>query len=269
MSTASERVKDAWSADDYDVVARQYLPMAADLVAAAGVDATDDVLDVACGTGNVAITAARRGASVTGLDVTPSMLARARERAAAAASDDDFAEITWREGDATDLPFEDDVFDVTLSALGHMYAQPPEAATDELLRVTAPGGTVAFTAWTPSSLYPTIASYVAAALPESDRPDFDAPPFAWGDPGVVRSRLEDGVSDLAFETATVAYPAVTPAAFWAHQLEHSAVFQEFVSTVGDRASLRKQIVGAVEPFFDEGENVVELEYLRTVATVAE
>lgn len=262
---ASETIEDAWSAESYDVIGRHYLPMAARLVRAAGVDAEATVLDIGTGTGNVAITAARRGASVTGLDVTSSMLERARERAAVSGLDG----IEWREGSATDLPFETDAFDVTLSALGHMYAQPPSAATEDLLRVTEPGGTVAFTAWTPASVYPTVASYVAAALPEAARPDFSSPPFAWGDPSVVRDRLEKGVDALSFETRTVEYPAVTSAAFWEEQLEHSDVIGRFVADVDDRAALREQVVAGIEPFFDAEENVVELEYLETTATVTE
>jgi 2-polyprenyl-3-methyl-5-hydroxy-6-metoxy-1,4-benzoquinol methylase len=97
-----ERVTQVWSTGSYAGHARNYLSMAAGLVEESGVDADDQVLDVACGTGIVAVTAARRGAQVTGLDITPAMLEDARANADLAGVED----VRWREGDATDLPFE-------------------------------------------------------------------------------------------------------------------------------------------------------------------
>ncbi len=112
---------------------------AARLVSYAQVRAGQSVLDVACGTGVVALTAARAGATVRGLDLAPALLERARENAALAG-----VEIEFREGDAEALPCADASFDVVLSQFGHIFAPRPEVATAELLRVLKPGGTIAF-----------------------------------------------------------------------------------------------------------------------------
>src|SRR5262249_28656522 len=119
-------------------------PSAARLVAHAKVRAGQRVLDVACGTGVAAITAARLGAKVTGLDLTPQLLERARENSQIAKLD-----VDWHEGDAENLPFKDGEFDVVMSQFGHIFAPRPEVAIAEMLRVLKPGGTLAFATWPP------------------------------------------------------------------------------------------------------------------------
>lgn len=259
-----DRVTDAWSSGSYGELAPNYLPMAGHLVERAAVSSDDAVLDVGCGTGSVAITAARRGADVTGVDITPSMLAAARENAEAAG-----VAVDYREGDATDLPVESNAFDATLSSLGHMYGDPPERTTEELLRVTRPGGRIAFTSWTPTSLFPFMAGVVTTYLPPEAIPEFSEPPFMWGDSDVVRDRLGDRVDSLAFETDTVLYPALSPEQFWREMAAHSGVFAEFLDAVpdDDRAELREEMVETIRPYFDGRRNAVELEYLLTAATL--
>lgn len=117
---------------------------AARLVTHARLRAGMRVLDVACGTGVVAITAARLGARVTGLDLTPELLHVARENSKTAGVD-----IDWHEGDAEQLPFEAATFDAVLSQHGHMFAPRPDVAVSEMLRVLKPGGTIAFSTWPP------------------------------------------------------------------------------------------------------------------------
>lgn len=260
--SSKEQVKQVWTLGSYPDVGRNFLSMAAHLVGAAGVGSGDRVLDVACGTGNVAITAARRGARVAGLDITPAMLADARENAAVAGAED----IDWREGDATDLPFADDAFDATLSCVGHMFADPPEAAAEELLRVTRPGGRVAFTSWTPTSVVPAMAEVLRAYLPSD--PDGE-PPFEWGDPDAVRERLGDGVNGTSFETGTVHQPEMSPAHFWEGARTLSGMFIVALEAVDDEdlPALRDEMVGAVEPYFDDGRNAVAMEYRLTTARV--
>jgi SAM-dependent methyltransferase len=118
--------------------------VAARLVSHARVHAAQCILDVACGTGVVAVTAARIGARVTGLDLTSALLERARENSQIAG-----VEIDWREGDAEALPFQDGAFDVVMSQFGHIFAPRPEVAIGEMLRVLRPGGTIAFATWPP------------------------------------------------------------------------------------------------------------------------
>lgn len=260
-----ERAQRVWSQGSYDEQAPDYFSMAGELVEHAGVEAEDEVLDVGCGTGTVAITAARRGATVTGVDVAPPMLERARENAAIAGVED----VEWREGAATDLPVEDDAVDVTLSNLGHMYGDPPGAAARELLRVTRPGGRIGFTAWTPTALYPFMAGVVTTYLDPADHPEFTEPPFMWGDSDVVERRLGGGVDDLAFATATTTVPALSPAHWYRRTVDTAGVFAEFVAAVDedDRPALREELIEAIEGYFDDRRNAVELEYLRTTATV--
>jgi SAM-dependent methyltransferase len=253
---------DAWSNGSYEQIAPNYLSLAGHVVERTGVESGDAVLDVGCGTGSVAITAARRGADVVGVDVTPSMLDGARENAAVAGVD-----VDWREGDATDLPFEDDTFDATLSSLGHMYGDPPGTAARELVRVTRPGGSVGFTAWTPTSLYPFMAGVVATYLAPADLPDYSEPPFAWGDSDVVEDRLSGHVADLAVETETALYPALSPEHFRREVASTSGVFATFLDAVPDedRPALCEELVDTVRPYFDERRNAIELEYLLTTA----
>ena len=119
-------------------------PTAARLVKRAGIGAGQQILDVGCGTGVVSVTAARLGAKVTGLDLTPELLERARENSRIAG-----VEITWLEGDVENIPFADAAFDAVLSQFGHIFAPRPEMAIGEMLRVLKPGGTIAFSTWPP------------------------------------------------------------------------------------------------------------------------
>lgn len=261
--SSKDHVRRVWTIGSYPDIGQNFLSMAAHLVNAAGVDSNRHVLDVACGTGNVAITAARRGARVTGLDITPAMLEDARENAAIAGTEG----IDWREGDATELPFEDDSFDVTLSCVGHMFASPPDDAAAELLRVTRPGGRIAFTSWTPRSVVPAMARVLQEYLPPD--PDAPPPPFLWGDPDAVRERLGDGVSDLAFETGVVEQLALSPAHYWEGARTQSGLFIVALENVpeDDHPALRADAIDAIREYFDDGQNAVPMEYRLTSATV--
>ena len=257
--------KQVWVAGSYADIAPKYLSMGGHLVERTAVSAGDNVLDIGCGTGGVAITAARRDARVTGLDITPELLERARTNADRAA----VKGISWQEGTATDLPFAENAFDVTVSNLGHMYGDPPDTAARELLRVTRPGGRIGFTSWTPTSLYPSMAGVIMTVLAPEDLPDFSEPPFLWGDPGTVRERLGADVQALEFETDTARYPALSPEHFWQQTATNSGMFIEVLDAVGEDEfpGLREQVIEAIEPHFDEERNVVELEYLLTTASV--
>ena len=178
---------------------------AATLVSFAGVVPGEAVLDVACGTGVVSVTAARKGARVRGLDLAPALLVRARENAALAQ-----VEIDFVEGDAEALPYPDASFDVVLSQFGHMFAPRPEVATAEMLRVLKPGGRIAFSTWPPElftgALFSLVGSYMPAPPPGAPTP---APPPLWGDPNVVRERLGSAVTDLVFDRGLMRTPTLS------------------------------------------------------------
>ena len=177
-------------------------PCAARLVKRAGIRSGHRVLDVACGTGVVSVTAARLGARVTGLDLTPELLERARENARIAG-----VEIDWHEGDVEKLPFGDAAFDFVLSEFGHIFAPRPEVAIGEMLRVLKPGGTIAFSTWPPELFVGRMFALTASYMPPP--PGAAAPPI-WGDPSIVRQRLGSAVKDILFDRATMLVPALSP-----------------------------------------------------------
>ncbi len=172
------------------------------LVRHAGIKPGQRVLDVACGTGVVAITSARRGAQVTGLDLTPELLTAARENARLAE-----VEVDWREGDVEQLPFEAAAFDVVVSQFGHMFAPRPEVAVSEMLRVLKPGGVIAFSTWPPELLVGSMFALTGRYMPSP--PQGVAPPPLWGDPNVVRERLGTAVRDLRFNRGTMVVPTLS------------------------------------------------------------
>src|SRR6202789_2907743 len=143
-----ERVKQgmqaAWSAGDFGQVAKYTAEEGVTFISRLPIRAGMDVLDVACGTGNLAIPAARKGARVTGVDIAPNLLAQARARA-----EGEGLEIAFKEGDAEQLPFPDEHFEVVMSMFGAMFAPDPERVASELARVCRHGGRIAMANWTP------------------------------------------------------------------------------------------------------------------------
>jgi SAM-dependent methyltransferase len=180
-------------------------PAAAWLVDFAGVRNAEKVLDVACGTGVVAVTAARRGAMVKGLDLSPVLLERARWNANTAE-----VEVEFTEGDVEALPYPNESFDCVLSQFGHMFAPRPEVAVAEMLRVLKPGGSIAFSTWPPDLYTGRMFSLVSRYLPP---PDGVAPPPKWGDPSVIRERLGAAVTDLFLEPRMLTPPMLSPQHF--------------------------------------------------------
>lgn len=182
------RLKGTWTAGDFGLIAKSYAAGAAEFVGRLGLVPGTRVLDVACGTGNLAIPAARAGAVVTGVDIAPNLLEQAKARAAA-----DGLSAVFDEGDAESLPYRDAEFDAVISMFGAMFAPRPELAAAEMLRVCRPGGTIALANWTAAGfvgqLFKTIAGHVP---PPAGVPS----PLQWGDEAKVRERLGGGTSDL-------------------------------------------------------------------------
>jgi ubiquinone/menaquinone biosynthesis C-methylase UbiE len=166
-TTTATKYSTPWSLGSYNEIAVHLLPVSAHLVRLCNISSADHVLDVACGTGNTAITARRMtGAEkVTGIDIIPEMLVQAREQAYIAEIND----IEWKETNVENLPFEDEKFDVVLSSFGHMFATHPQVAIKEMLRVTKPGGRIAFSTWPAElvngKLFDIITKYIASSSP--------------------------------------------------------------------------------------------------------
>lgn len=259
--TPDERAKRVWSLGSYSDFAPHFLDMAGHLVESTGVTPNDAVLDIGCGTGNAAITAARREADVTGVDIVPDMLDKAEENATMAG----VGSIDWREGSATDLPFDENSFDVTLSCVGHVFGEPPEDASQELLRVTRPGGRIGFTSWTPSSVVADAGRVMAEYLPSEA--GGSALPVRWGDPEVVRERIGHGVENVEFETGTASTPVLSPTHYFEKSSTASGPVIAALGAIEDTAAVREELIETVEPYFDDNRNVIRMEYRLTTATV--
>jgi len=182
-----------WALGDYAAVAREIIPeLGRVLVDACRVTAGQDVLDVAAGTGNASIPAARAGARVVACDLSPALLDAGRRLAADAG-----VTVDWQQGDAEALPFADASFDVVMSSVGVMFAPHHEAAADELVRVARPGATIGLASWTPAGF---IGQMFAAMKPYAAPPPPGAqPPPLWGDEAHVRELLGDHVDGLTAE----------------------------------------------------------------------
>ncbi len=201
LESFKQAQKQGWK--HFEPLAMFTTPCAARLVRFAGVQAGQRVLDAACGTGVVAITAAAAAnAKATGADLTPELLKVARENAEIAGLD-----IDWHEADVERLPFNDRQFDVVLSQFGHIFAPRPDVATAELLRVLRPGGTIAFSTWPPELLIGRMFALVARFMPPP--PPGVSPPGQWGSPDIVRERLGAAVKDLTFDRELMMIPALT------------------------------------------------------------
>jgi SAM-dependent methyltransferase len=201
-----------WAAGDYAAVA-QVIDEAPprDLLARLELTPGQEVLDVATGTWNIAIRAAAAGAQVVGLDLTPELFEAARERAEAHG-----VAVEWVEGDAEDVPFEDDRFDHVLSAFGVQFAPRHEIVARELARVCRPGGHIGIVNWTPGGQVGELFKIMGRYLPPP--PDFASPPPLWGDEQHVRGLFEG--TGIALEFARGQNPWRFDSA------EHYVVFME-------------------------------------------
>jgi SAM-dependent methyltransferase len=190
-----------WAAGDYPTIARQTLwPVGERVVRRAGIAPGEDVLDVACGTGNAALRAAAAGARVVGVDLTPELLAAGRELAAEAG-----VQIEWIEGDAEALPVADESFDVVLSVFGCMFAPRHRVAAAELARVLRPGGRLCLTAWTPGGDMGTFFKTVGAYMPPP--PPGAELPLCWGDEAHVAALFDGTGVELSFARERLEAPA--------------------------------------------------------------
>lgn len=191
MDSLKVRLRAMWMAGDFSQIAKHTAGAAEELVARLGLTPGERVLDVACGSGNLAIPAARAGAVVTGVDIAPNLLAQARARAAA-----EGLHVQFEEGDAEALLYADASFDTVMTMFGAMFAPRPELAARELLRVCRSGGRVAMGNWTPEGFVGQMFKIGSRHVPP---PPGMRPPVEWGDEEIVRERLREGVTDLRME----------------------------------------------------------------------
>jgi SAM-dependent methyltransferase len=188
MLVIKGKMKEVWSAGDFGVIAKIIEEEGKDFIKRLNIKPGSTLLDVACGTGNLAIPAARAGAIVTGLDLVPNLIRQSTERASA-----EGLNAKFDVGDAEALPYGANEFDYVVTMFGAMFAPRPDVTTNELLRVCKPGGTIAMANWTPGGSIGELFKLAASYVPP---PPGLAPPSLWGDESVVKERFGDRVSEL-------------------------------------------------------------------------
>ena len=262
LTELRDKQQKVWSSGDYNKLAALTVPVSEHLVDHIGVGPTDRVLDVATGTGHVALAAARRSAESVGIDYVPALLDIARRRA-----DAEDLVVELAEADAEHLPYEDGSFDVVLSAIGVMFAADHDAAGRELVRVTRPGGRIGLASWTPEGFVGGILRAVGAHV---SPPPGAQPATRWGTEEVVAGLLGDGVTDVRSVTATVTQRFVDGAAFADLFLTYYGPTFAAASRLDDegRAALRADLIALAESH-DRGEGdglVCDWEYRIVTAT---
>jgi SAM-dependent methyltransferase len=231
------------------------------LVRFAGVRAGAKLLDVACGTGVVALTAARLGAQVTGVDLTPELIARAEQNAALMG-----LQATWHVGDAEALPLPDATFDFVVSQFGHMFAPRPAVAIREMLRVLRPGGTIAFSTWPPELFVGRWFALMGKYGPPP--PDGVSPPPQWGDPSIVRERLGAAVKEVTFTRQVMRFPILSVQHYRAFMENNFGPAQKLLQALdaADPAranALRREAEELASVYFED--NALRQDYLLTRA----
>ena len=257
--------KAMWTAGDYPEVARRIVAVGEYLAERAGAAPGIELLDVATGSGNVSIPAARRGARVTGLDLTPRLLDAQRDRAAT-----EGVEVDLIEGDAEELPFDAGSFDRVTSCFGVMFAPRQKLAAEELVRVARAGGAVVVAAWTPEGFvgrnFRTTATYMPAPPPEL------RPPVMWGDEQHVRGLFEGTDVELTFEHRAVTFTGESPGAWLAEdeqKLGPAVMAKAALEPQGRWEDLKQDMLAVCDEFnqASDGSFRADAEYLVTVAEV--
>lgn len=232
------------------------------LCEAAPVLAGDQVLDVGTASGNTALSAARRRARVTGVDITPSQLERARIRAAA-----EELEIDFRLGDATALEFEDASFDIVMSAFGAIFAPDPQKTAAEMARVCRPGGKIAMANWTPEGMLGKLFRILARYAPAGTQMDL---PVFWGDESVIKERLDIYVMDLMIRHRLVRFRSPSSDE-WVEFMKTNfgpAILALRGATPESQADLTKEMRELIQEHNRSPNSTVlsESEYIEVVAT---
>ncbi len=188
MESVKARLKSIWTAGDYDRFSRYMEGGAREFYERLNIAPGSRLLDVACGSGQLALMAAKEGLQVTGVDIAGNVVERARVRAQA-----EGVRVRFEEADAEALPFDDASFDVVTSLIGAMFAPRPQLVAQELLRVCVPGGIIAMANWTPQGFIGQMFKAVSKFIAPSGMPS----PVLWGDEATVRERLGHGLSELS------------------------------------------------------------------------
>lgn len=229
------RLKTIWMAGDYDRFSRYMEGGAREFYDRLELAPGSRFLDVGCGSGQLALIAAKDGLEVTGVDIASNWVERARARAQA-----EGLHARFEEADAEALPFEEASFDVVASLIGAMFAPRPDLVAKELLRVCVPGGTIAMANWTPQGFVGQMFKTVSKFIAPSGMP----PPVLWGDEATVRERLGKGLSEVSLTRRqyTFTYPFPPSEVVELFRLYYGPTNQAFASLDGaGQEQLRQEL----------------------------
>ncbi len=263
MEALKTKLKGMWMAGDFGQIAKHIERAADDFIGRLNLKPGDRVLDVACGTGNLSIPAARAGANVTGADIATNLLEQARARAA---SED--LTIRFDEGDAESLPYDDAAFDVVVTMYGAMFAPRPELVASELTRVCRSGGRIAMANWTPEGFIGEMFKVTGKHVPP---PPAMPSPLKWGDEATVRERLREGIADLQVtrRMCEFKYPFPPAEVVETFRLYYGPTQRAFAALDDEKqAALRSDLEQLWTEHNQATDNTtnVEGEYLEVVAT---
>ncbi len=265
LTGIKERQQQAWAAGDFALLATKIVLVSEQLCEAVDLRPGQKVLDVATGSGNTALAAARRDGDVTGIDYVETLLERARLRAAT-----ERLQITFRLGDAEDLRFPDATFDVVLSTFGAMFAPYQEKAASELLRVCRPGGKIGMANWTPDSfigeIFRTTSRYIQA-------PPNLKPPTLWGTEQRLRELFGNGIASLQVIPRTFIFRFLS-AEHWLefHRTHFGPLVKAFeLLSAADRESLSHDLLDLARRHNRSGGDILIIpgDYLEVVAVKRE
>jgi len=240
MSDA-QAVRAEWSDGDYPSVAEHLRPASTALLHALGPVDGVELLDVATGTGNLALLAAEAGADhVVGVDLTPELLAVARARADEAGLD----QVEFVEGDAEALEFEEDRFDVVTSTFGVIFAPRPAVAAGELARVLTPGGRLGLTSWPADSVPAQMGALIGRRMPQPPEPGPPPPPASWATPEALHELFAQRGIDLTIQRHTLHWRSSDPEAMAAFALDKVAGMRAARQALGEEGveGLRADLV---------------------------
>jgi SAM-dependent methyltransferase len=264
IESLKSRLQKTWMAGDYDRFSRYMEDGARQYYERLEIAPGARLLDVGCGSGQLALMASRDGFNTTGVDIAENLIERARERASA-----EHLNARFEVADAEALPYPDASFDVVVSLIGAMFAPRPDLVARELLRVCAPGGTIAMANWTASGFVGQMFKTIARFIAPSNMPS----PLLWGDEATVRERLGAGVSqlNLSRRSYTFNYPFPPSEVVDVFRLYYGPANLAFTSLdAAGQQALHQQLesLWSANNRAKAGVTIVDAEYLDVVATRA-
>ena len=265
LTALKTRLRATWIAGDFGQIAKSYARGAEEFIKKLNLKPGMKVLDVACGTGNLALPAARAGAIVTGVDIAPNLIEQARENAKR-----EGLNVQFDEGDAEALPYDNASFDAVVTMFGAMFAPRPDLVAAELKRVCRPGGFIAMANWTPTGFIGQMFKIMSARVP----PPAGMPsPLLWGKEETVRERLGEGISKLETKPQIITFefpvsPVDAVEIFRTYYGPTNKAFGTLDETA--QAALRKELeqVWTEHNRATDGTTLVDSEYLEVIAVRA-